>query len=173
MNANLLSPVIFYLSFLMYVICLYRHGGFKIIFSNFETLKYYIGTSLFFFVNINVLFFCSFCEHCHNVCIPFTLSAVTIGLVVYLTHLGKQTVNAIKQIIAGEPFDFMAPFFSIPYFVLIYEIINAILNTGLESLHTYEGKMLIVLLYPFFVVVGELNSRIKKAKDDSEKQEGK
>jgi len=170
MNANLLSPAIFYLSILIYVICLYRNGGFKIMFSNLETLKYYIGTSLFFFVNINVLFFCSFCHHCHSVCIPFTMSAVSIGLVVYLTHLGKQTVNAIKQIIAGEEFDLMAPFFSVPYFFLIYDIINAILNAGFESLHDYESKMLIVLLYPFFVAIGELTSRIKKAKADSEKK---
>jgi ABC-type Fe3+-siderophore transport system permease subunit len=168
MNTNLIAPAIFYLSILIYVICLYRHGGFKIIFSNFEMLKYNIGTTLFFFLNINVLFFCSFCGHCHHVCIPFTLSAVTIGLVVYLTHLGKQTISAIKHIIAGEEFDFMAPFFSIPYFVLIYEIVNAMLNAGLESLHAFESKMLIVLLYPFFVAVGELTSRIKKAKGDAE-----
>lgn len=167
MNTNLITPSIFYLAILIYVICLYRHGGFKIMFSNFDMLKYTIGTALFFFLNINVLFACSFCGHCHHVCIPFTLSAVTIGLVVYLTHLGKQTISAIKHIMAGEEFDFMAPFFSIPYFVLIYEIVNAMVNTGLDSLHAYESKMLIVLLYPFFVAVGELTSKIKKTTEGS------
>jgi len=96
------------------------------------------------------------------------MSAVCIGVLVYLIHLGKQTVNAIRQIIAGNEFDLMAPFFSIPYFFLINDIVSATLYSGLESLHAYESKMLIVLLYPFSAVIGEQTSRIKKTKSDSE-----
>ncbi len=165
---NLLYPVIFYLFILIYLICLYRNGGFKIIFGNFDSLKYYIGTAVFFFLNINVLFFCTYCNHCHNMCIPFTMVAVHIGAFVYLTHLGKQTISAFKKIFAGEEADLMAPFFSVPYFYLIIDIVYAIINSGLESLHIYENKMIIVLLYPFFVATGELNSRIKKSKSDPE-----
>ena len=167
---NLLSPAIFYLFMLIYLICLYRHDGIKTIFNNFELLKYCIGTVVFFSININVLFFCTYCDHCHNVCIPFTMLSVLIGAIIYLTHLGKQTVKAVKQIFAGEEFDLMAPFFSIPYFILIYDIANATANTGLESLHAYESKMLIVLLYPFFVGIGELTSKISKAKAGTEKK---
>lgn len=96
------------------------------------------------------------------------MSAVLVGAAVYLTHLGKQTVKAIKQIFIEEDFDIMAPFLSIPYFYLINDIIFATINSGFESLHENENKMLIVLLYPFFVAIGDLISRIKKAKSDSE-----
>ena len=160
---NLLLPTIFYAFILIYLIGLYRNGGFKILLtgSYFDSFKYCWGTSLFFFSNINILFYCAFCNHCHTMCITFSLSAVLIGAVIYLAHLVRQTVNSFNQIIIGNGFDLMAPFFSIPYFVLIYDITYAALNTGMGSLHAYESKMLIVLLYPFSVVLGELTSRIK------------
>jgi hypothetical protein len=163
---TLLAPSIFYLFFVIYLICLIKNGGFKTLVGNLDTLKYYLGTSLFFFMNVNVLFYCSFCDHCHALCLPFTMCAVFAGAFVYLTHLGKQTIKAVKQIIAGNEFDLMAPFFSLPYFYLIYDIIEAILNSGISTLHAYESKMLIVLLYPLFVAVGELTSKIKSLKLD-------
>lgn len=101
-------------------------------------------------------------------CIPFTMSGVIIGSVVYLSHLGKQTQFNIKRIVSGEKFDMMAPFFAVPYFYMIYEIGYATFNTGLESLHAFEGKMIIVLLYPFYLALGELTSQIGKLKSDSE-----
>jgi hypothetical protein len=166
---NLITPAIFYVIITIYIISLQRNKGLEILFSPLvDTFKYLIGTVAFFFININVLFFCSFCGHCHDACIAFIMSAVLVGAAVYLTHLGRQTITAVKQIMAGKEVDLMAPFFSIPYFVLIYDIIDAVLNSGLSSLHAYEGKMLIVLLYPCFIVLGELTARIKAIKDSSQ-----
>lgn len=164
---NLILPAIFYAFLFFYIICLHRNASFKVLHSNFEALKYYVGSAVFFALNINVVFFCSFCDHCHGACITFTMCAVLFGAFVYLAHLVKQTIAAIKKIISGDEFDLMAPFFSIPYFVLLQEISSAVVNSGFDTLHAYESKMIIVLLYPFFVAVGELNAKVKVAKTNA------
>ncbi len=158
---TLITPAIFYLFVLIFAVSLFRQKGMQTIYCNFESLKYYIGTAFFFFINANVLFFCSYCDHCHSMCVPFTLSAVLLGAVVYLSHLVKQTFNAIQEMVNGNQFDPMAPFFAIPYFYLIYEIFLSTFSIGLQSLHAHESKMLILLLYPLFVTLSELNNRIK------------
>jgi hypothetical protein len=61
--------------------------------------------------------------------------------------------------------DFMAPFISIPYFVLIYNIFYAAMIDGLDSLHHLEEKMQMVLLYSFLVTLKELILKIKTITD--------
>ncbi len=161
---TLITPAVFYLFVLIFMVCLFKQKGVQTIYTNFESLKYYVGTAAFFFVNINVLFFCSYCGHCHNMCIPFTMSAVLLGAVVYLSHLGKQTVDAFTEMVKGNQFDPMAPFFAIPYLYMLYEIFLSTFSTGLQSLHSYESKMLILLLYPLFVTLSEFNARVKAIK---------
>jgi hypothetical protein len=158
---DIITPALFYLIVIAYAVGIQRNKGYKALFNPaaFNKLKYTLGAGCFFFVNINILFLCSLCGHCYDLCIAFTLVAVLAGAAVYLTHLSNQTINAMKKTFSGEKGDFMAPFFSIPYIWLLYDIATAILHSGIGSLHANESKMLIVLLYPLFVVLSELNSK--------------
>lgn len=146
---TIITPIIFYLVVLFCLIRSIKSIGLKQLFSAIyiDKFKYHLGIAAFFFLNINVLFFCACCGHCHDICISFSLSSVLIGTVVYLSHLLKQTRGG----------DFMSPFFSIPYFYLLYEIYNVLLNGGFPSLHALEPKMTIALLYPFFSTLSTIN----------------
>lgn len=163
---NIILPALFYVIIATYAICQWKNGTFKVLFNwqNFEELKYHIGIVIFFFLNINVLFYCSFCSHCHNLCIAFVLAGVLFGAVIYLSHLCRQSINAFYLMLSAQKFDVMAPFFSVTYIVLVYNIVAATLNAGSATLHDSENKMLIVLLYPFFIVLGELTAKMKSMK---------
>lgn len=160
---NLTAPGLFYALLLIYVVCMHRHQLLKKMLTtqNMEALKYQAGSGLFFLFNINLLFYCSFTAHCNILCISLSLSAVIIGVIVYIWHLIVQTIHALKNLSSGK-FDLMAPFFSIPYFNLISILFKAAYFNGLEVLHSYENKMLIVLLYPFFVIVREFTIKLKR-----------
>jgi len=168
---TILIPGIFYVIFSIYIICLYRNKSLGILFTpkHFEVLKYQGGTSVFFLININIMFYCMYCKECNTFCLAFTMLGVSLGTVIYLWHLGKQTVHSIKQIAMQNEFDLMAPFFSIPYFILIYDIACAVYHSTLANLQPNESKMILVVLYPFFIVLGELNTKIKQLKDSDNK----
>lgn len=158
--SQILPIAFFYCFILIYGISLFRYRGEGPI-VNFEDIKYHFYTILFFFININIVFFCGYCEHCYSVCMPMTVVAVTFGALSYLIHLYSETVAAILLMFERKKFSFMAPFFAIPYFYLVYDIGHSLYYLGLESLHLYENKMLIVLLYPFFITLGELTGKMK------------
>jgi hypothetical protein len=166
---HLIFPAVFYVIFSIYIVYMHKNKGFGILCStmHFETLKYHGLVSIFFFININIMFYCMFCKECNTFCLAFTLLGVSLGLIIYLWHLGKQTVFSIKQMASLKEFDFMAPFFALPYFELIHEIIFAINHSSLVSLQPYESKMISGVLYPFFIVLGELNTKIKALKENS------
>ncbi|HEX8018635.1 hypothetical protein [Mucilaginibacter sp.] len=93
------------------------------------------------------------------------MSGVIIGLIIYLSHLVRQTIEAVSKLINQNEFDFMAPFFSIPYFILLYEIYEAVFKSSLANLANSESKMITVLLYPFFVLLAELIVKLKDSKE--------
>jgi hypothetical protein len=159
---NIILPLTFYITLAFCIRIFFKRFGFKKII-NVETIlrhKVIIAGIFYYYFNINIWFYCSYCKVCSSLHLPILAMAVFMGVVLYSMYLIVSLADAVTVLSQTDKaikwMKVLGVFFLLQYLPLVKGLSIAIITADFSRMSQLQDKMIIPLLFCFFGLIMEL-----------------